>query len=391
VTGSKSSIADVRKQLESLSGPSLMVSPALWAELMRTRTNPDPGQAAVARIQQETGCRIHIERNIQQVRLFGSKTETAVALNVFKDFERMCTEEVVDLKCLLPSDPEMLQAFAEDCGVSLQVEGQRITILGIQEAVSEAAMQLRNYDPVQRPNLRGTNSDVIRIAIGIAMSKLRVKDDSCASTTADSLPPVTNPPAAPPNCSAQDNLMQGLVIAKLPPAQLEKEVQPHSKKSQRDQRDACPTCGSSGQFCVNCGRKMMEHRLAGCRTCGTPKFCVYCGEPTERMKQEPAMNFNQAYARDKFQFYMPHSAPSYNEPQMPMMQMPMQFIPANIQNTNQVMMQSDTTNPMMTMCVPMSPMNGMSPVGMQTVMMSGPANGLQAPQMMMQFPSANYE
>jgi hypothetical protein len=363
-----------------------MVSPALWAELMRTRTNPDPRQAAVARIQQETGCRIHIERNIQQVRLFGSKTETAVALNVFKDFERMCCEEVVDLKCLLPSDPELLQAFAQDCGVSLQVEGQRITILGIQEAVSEAAMQLRNYDPVHNPNLRGNNSDVIRLAIGIAMSKLSVKDDSCASTTADSLPPVTNPPKeiASPNSSVQDGSMQGLVINKLPPAQLEKEVQPHKKS----QRDACPTCGSSGQFCVNCGRKMMEYRLAGCRTCGTPKFCVYCGEPTERMKQEPAMNFNQAWPLNKFQFYMPHSDPSYSEPQMPMMQMPMQFIPANVQNTNQVMMQSDTSNQMMTMCVPMSPV---SMNGMQTVMMPGPATGMQAPQMMMQFPSATYE
>lgn len=383
VTGSKSSIADVKKQLEGLSGPSLTVSPAVWAELMRTRTNPDPTQAAVARIQQETGCRIHIERSIQQVRLFGSKIETAVALNVFKDFERMCVEEVVDLKCLLPSDSETLQTFAQDCGVTLQVEGQRITVLGIQEAVAEAATQLRTYDPVQHPKLRGSNSDVIRMAISIAMSKFAVKEDmSCASTTADSLPP---PPIPSQSGKVGDSIMEGLVITKLPPSCPEmKEVQHHSN-GRKSQMSTCVTCGSSGQFCVNCGRKMMEYRLAGCPTCGTPKFCVYCGEPTERMKLESTMNLNQAYPQDKYQIYMPNVGLGYNDPQMQVMQMPMQFFQANIQNANQVMMSSEVANPMMAMCVPVSP------VSMPTVMLPAPTTGIQGTAMMMPFPSANYE
>jgi hypothetical protein len=287
VRGFKEDMGMVQKQLEALSGPSLTVSPAVWAELMRTRTTADPTQAAVACIQQESGCRIHIERDVQQVRLFGGKSETSIASKIVKELESLCTEEAVSMSCLERMDAQILQMFAQDAGVSLKVEENRIVILGIVEAVENAAKQLRNYDgdQQQHASLKDTDSAETRLAISAALSRLAVTNNvGSASTTADSLPPAPLQTSHKDLWHAEehDNSLQGMVITKMPPPRTnDHKAQENVKKAglfnSNDSFGSCPTCGSSGNFCVHCGNKVIEHRLAGCPSCGVPKFCVYCG------------------------------------------------------------------------------------------------------------------
>jgi hypothetical protein len=412
VTGTPTAIADVRRQLECLSGPCLDVTTALWAELMRTRTNSDPSFAAVARLQQQSGCRIHIERNIEQVRLFGPKPKIAIAQQLLEELEGMCIEEAVNMTMPLELDLQMLQTFAREFGVTLHIEENNINVLGIRDAVTDAAKELRNYNSNQQFQF-GRHSDVARMAITSAMSKL-VGDESIAESWA--------PPDLQTEGSSED-LMQGAVISKAAPivpkdapkkpprkparvqsqtAQTMPITMQHMQKMQMKAPDAnsfdiCPTCGSAGNFCVNCGKptaKMLACPLAGCPTCHSVKFCVYCGHPTER-------KMNNMGAMSPTSNEPP--SPSYKQPgmyradQVPMM--PMQFVQAN----NMQMSNSQMSNPqrymqegMMTMFVPVSgpfqqgaPMQQSSPqmpvqsapmggLHMASNMMTSAANGIQA-------------
>merc|ERR1740138_656250 len=53
----------------------------------------------------------------------------------------------------------------------------------------------------------------------------------------------------------------------------------------------CPMCGCGASFCSNCGNSIKRIKEAnGCPGCGAVNFCVYCGQPTERMAMYvPAM------------------------------------------------------------------------------------------------------
>lgn len=362
VTGSKDSIKMVQKQLETVSGPSLTVSPPVWAELMRTRTNTDPTQAAVARIQQESGCRIHIERNVQQVRLFGGKSEVAVGLRIFEEFERLCTEVAVSMECPSQVDVQILQRLAQDTGVTLKVEDDSIMVLGIAGAVEEAAKQLRNFDGdgQMRSLSEGTDPEQARIAISTAMAKLAVADNmSSAPTTADSLPPL---PLT--SCNSDEA----------------------ASFTSNESFSFCPTCGSSGCFCIHCGKNVVEHRLAGCPTCGVAKFCVYCGQPTERMLKMGSVSPSspKPILQNKANMYMPNvgygdvpQMQSMQMMQMPMMQMPVQTATTPSQSQGSpVMMPEGMMIPM-----PMSmPVDVCYQQGMTT---ANPANGMQSMPVMM--------
>ena len=79
VTGTESSISEVKQLLTSLGGLRQNVGAPVWAELMRTRT-VQRNDAALARIQAESGCRVHIERQQREVRIFGPVDSVALAL-----------------------------------------------------------------------------------------------------------------------------------------------------------------------------------------------------------------------------------------------------------------------------------------------------------------------
>jgi len=323
VTGTKESIADVQRQVECVLGSYLSVAPALWAELMRTRANPDISLAAVARIQHETGCRIHIERNSQQVQLFGPQETAKAAQRLVDQLAHMCVEETVDKKLPLDMDLQWLQLFAEDFGVTLQVEEKHLTIYGIEGAVAEAARELHHYDcegPYSDPN----PSNIARLAIKMAMTKLTLGSmRSSQSTTPGSLSPVSS-------MHSLEDTMQGAVTVKMPASPVKGRPQQRfdnmQEKDFQQAYESCPTCGHFGNFCVSCGKptgKMMQNPVAGCPTCGVVNFCAFCGQPTEKMvKMENAVPMQQ-------------KAPSYAPIQMMPMQA-MQFV-QTMHNGNQLL------------------------------------------------------
>jgi len=144
VFGSEEAVQAVRRQLESLGGLRKVIPPAVWAELMRTRTVHDSSQSMLAQLQQESGCRIHIERSQQEVRVFGPDEGTAVAERLLDELANDCIEEVVRTETqTLPT--AALQSVAHDHGVTLSIEDDQIIVLGLKDAVHDAVAELQGW------------------------------------------------------------------------------------------------------------------------------------------------------------------------------------------------------------------------------------------------------
>jgi len=145
VTGTEPSIQAVRRQLASLAGPRRNVPPAVWAELMRTRKMCNSDQATVARLQEASGCRIHIERSQQEVRLFGPGEAVAIADQLLAELATQCTEQAVRLPKDVALSSSALETLAHRCRITLRMEDGQIIVLGMAESVAEGAKQLTNY------------------------------------------------------------------------------------------------------------------------------------------------------------------------------------------------------------------------------------------------------
>jgi len=234
VRGSQASIAEVRRQLGHLSSDTLQVTAAVWAELMRTRKNSDSSLAAVARIQEQSGCRMHVERDSQKVQLFGPKEETAVGQYLLRELETICIEDTVESKYCPRLDSEELHAFAQEFGVTLEIQDTQISVLGIEGAVMEAVRELRGYSARQRDlGERRLSSNVARTAIEGAMSKLEaIGSSACAAATAHS----------ENSANASEVELQGMVLAELPrpclqgPPRQDKEAEGRRIRETRPQK-----------------------------------------------------------------------------------------------------------------------------------------------------------
>jgi hypothetical protein len=366
VVGSPSAIADVRKQLDGLTGPTMMVSAAVWAELMRTRTNPDPLEAAVGRIQQQSGCRIHVERGEPKARIFGPKAKAGVAQRLLEELDGMCVQLAVVVADAAALELEELQTFAQEFGVTLQVEEKQVTVLGIAGAVIEAAKAIQRSDPDQNtvPPASGSTSEIACSAIQAAMSDL-VGDGDIAVSPRDTSTMMTQD-------SAKGSL-QGAVMSSIPSVTAKPAAQKPAVRLRQMEKAAdmdtmgnsgeCPMCGCGASFCSNCGNSIKRIKEAnGCPGCGAVNFCVYCGQPTERMRisQQRGMKGSQPdFPDDSFDV----------SPKMSM------YVPAmqNVQGSPMVMTQNVQGAPgMMTMCMGF-------PMGQQNaVAMSGIPSGVQA-------------
>jgi len=360
-TGTKESIVDVQRQLESVSGSHLAVTAAVWAELMRTRADPDMDQAAVARIQHESGCRIHIERNAQQVQLFGPKDTSFLAQHLLAKFERMCVEEVVDMTC--PMDHlflQKLQGFAQDFGVTLQVSETSIIILGVKGAVAEAAKELQGseFDSQYLDSSMdyAKPSEAARMAINMALSNLTVDADKRIASTSLATPPVL------PNAGSMHGSeisMQGAVTLKTSTSNLKIPFPHQSSEADLQQVYDCPTCGGGGNFCVNCGHptgKMMQGSIAGCPTCGCVNFCGFCGQRTEKKMMEGMGTLQHRASGGASYTYEPAMFSADSMPMMTMMP---------VQPTMQTTFQP-AGQPMMQPAVQTAIQPGMSPVNSPT-------------------------
>ena len=113
----------------------------------RTRTL-QRDDAALARIQAESGCRVHIERQQREVRLFGPVDSVALAESLLKELEEGCCEDVVLESLDTETDLETLQASLEplamDHNVTLCIEKSHgLRVFGLKAAVKAASSELK--------------------------------------------------------------------------------------------------------------------------------------------------------------------------------------------------------------------------------------------------------
>jgi len=144
VVGSPEAIQNVQKRLESLGGPSKEVSLAVWTELMRTRTTQDGPEAYLTQIQESSGCRIHIDRQKQEVRLFGPRDAVALADKLLDEFSTCVVQSIIPVGNCMPSIA-VLENFALKKHVTVQPDGDRIIITGMRQHVQEAEAEITNH------------------------------------------------------------------------------------------------------------------------------------------------------------------------------------------------------------------------------------------------------
>lgn len=147
VAGTEQSIAAVHKHLEGLVGPRIHVGAGVWAELMRTRTLMDSSKAAVAHLQETSGCRIHIERSRQEVRLFGSSASVKIAEKILEELALECEEVLVPAPAeILERSTEVLESLAHACAVTFRLDASEgVTVLGTKASVRRAVEELRRH------------------------------------------------------------------------------------------------------------------------------------------------------------------------------------------------------------------------------------------------------
>jgi hypothetical protein len=390
VVGSPGTITDVRKQLDGLTGPTIMVSAAVWAELMRTRTNPDPLEAAVARIQQQSECRVHVERGEPKTRIFGPAAKADVAERLLEELDGMCVQLAVAVADAASIELDVLQAFAEDYGVTVQVEEKQVTVLGIAGAVTEAAKAMQGSDPNENtvPLTSGSISEVARSAILSAMSDLVGKGDAVTS------------PLCTSNALLQDSgkgSLQGAVMSNIPSATAKPPSQKSSMRPWQNEKpndkvtdvDAmvssgeCSICGCGASFCSSCGNSIKRIKESnGCSGCGAVRFCVYCGQPTERMLKSQQRG-GTCYQPDFSDDCYDPGAIYFDVSPKPMQSIQtMQAVPVSACNTGSPMLMpqhmSGTPQMMMAPAVNMGMGFPMSPSPTNTFAMSGITSGFQA-------------
>jgi len=144
VVGVQEAIKNVQRRLESLGGPIKSVSVAVWTELMRTRTTQDGPEAYLTQIQESSGCRIHIERHKQEVRLFGPRDAVSLADKLLDEFSRCVVESIIRVGNSIPSR-SVLENVAFDKHVTLRQDGNLIIITGMHQHVQEAEAEITNH------------------------------------------------------------------------------------------------------------------------------------------------------------------------------------------------------------------------------------------------------
>jgi hypothetical protein len=151
LSGSETGVQTARHLISGLGGPRKAVKVSVWAELLRTRTLQEGTQAIVAQIQQESGCRIHIERSRHEVRLFGDAEAVVIAERLLHELDKDCTEATVPMRTDSNIAPA-LQSLAHSCGVTLRLDENQVAVLGKRDPVAKAVKELNSF--LADPQLR---------------------------------------------------------------------------------------------------------------------------------------------------------------------------------------------------------------------------------------------
>jgi hypothetical protein len=233
--------------LENLSGPCKPLAPAVWAELMRTRTLCHSSRATIAHMQNQSGCRIHIERGKQEVRLFGPQEGIAVAIRLLDEFAETCGEEVVSVGSPTSALSSVkLQALAHAFGITLRVEDQDVVVLGVKASVAEACKELQRY--VSDPE-------------GYSIESLPKAPESDSEEHAAEEAQLVRMKEGSSGAGVVAPARMGVVTKPKPPVEQPPAPRANGKRNapavQNGQGRTCNSCGAA-RFCSGCGAQVWQ-------------------------------------------------------------------------------------------------------------------------------------
>lgn len=152
ISGTAEGVQVAQRLVEERLGPVKELSAAVWHELHRTRK----GFGGLNLIHKLTGCRLHLQRDTSQVRLFGTAQCVARASALLEHLEDMCTEARVKgpAKQL---DQTMLDKIACETCVTLWIEGSELCLVGFKTAIEDALAEIRRV--ISSPDLSSDMAD----------------------------------------------------------------------------------------------------------------------------------------------------------------------------------------------------------------------------------------
>eukprot|EP00437_Effrenium_voratum_P009953 CAMPEP_0181430710 /NCGR_PEP_ID=MMETSP1110-20121109/17864_1 /TAXON_ID=174948 /ORGANISM="Symbiodinium sp., Strain CCMP421" /LENGTH=390 /DNA_ID=CAMNT_0023554035 /DNA_START=27 /DNA_END=1200 /DNA_ORIENTATION=+ len=242
VSGSEAAVQEVQRQLECLGGPRKSVNNAVWAELMRTRMSDDSTSSAVQRIQQLSGCRVHIERTAKEVRLFGPKLAVTAAAHFLEDLQALCTQKEVELDSVSGTN---LQQVAQQHCVTIMAEEEHCNVLGFDFAVERALQHLREGRRAE------DSAPCAETTAQIAAALVKLAGDGSSVSTSGSV-----------KAQFEDSDYSSEVEDK------EKAIGA-SREEHGNHSCCCPSCGATN-FCVSCGSPNEQFQMYQMQMQGMP-------------------------------------------------------------------------------------------------------------------------
>jgi len=217
VVGSQTSVDSVRRQLQALGGGHKEVPTAVWYELLRTRTEEDAAKSLVQRVQEQSGCRIHIERGQREVRIFGADEDVEVAARLIDEFAESCSERRVQVAEGHAVSPSTLQCIAESCEVTITLQKDCVMIYGLEEKVNNAAVEVEiefmGEDCVETEDEFEAPASICTCSFGLdSWRSLSRRTSSSSLAASEGVAPAIN---VVPCSSAVSGAEQGLVAPNL--------------------------------------------------------------------------------------------------------------------------------------------------------------------------------
>jgi len=201
----------------------------------------------MTRMQEECGCRIHIERSLPEVRIFGEDDGVQIAIRLLATLEEQVAEASVPVPEVAKLSPTLLQRLAHRRQVTLRVEPSRVLVLGLTERLDDTVNEVCRYleDP------QGYELCDWQASTSGSRDELAVlQDDTASVSSADKGAVIwstgTSPREAPQSRPGQRSAP---VERRGAPAQ---GYGAHGESPSSKCPAVCPTCGC-GRFCAHCG------------------------------------------------------------------------------------------------------------------------------------------
>jgi hypothetical protein len=220
----------------------------------------------VAKMQEETDCRVHIERSRCEVRLFGDARGVRQASERIDELASQCIEAFVPLDGSSKLPDEQLQNLAYEHHVTFIQETRKIVAYGLKGPVSKAVVSLQEAIASRLPEAADVSSPEEH------SSKRSVAEENRDQAAIEGLE------------SSRTHFLPSTVLAAVPPQAIlpqSKEMPGHlnivaGRASQQGARGAVMQQPFFAQ--ANAATCRSGH-LQCCPTCGAARFCTECGAP----------------------------------------------------------------------------------------------------------------